>query len=266
MAVRLFEQATHAHLYAKFRPTYPRAVLEAICKFITKHGGGFDLAVDVACGPGNSTFHLCDTFNRCVGVDISPAQVEEGVRKARELGVQNVEFKVASASKLPVEASSVDLVACAQAWHWVDPEELYREAERVLRPNGCLAVYGYGNCQLVNKECHQLVSHFYSHTLLGCWNARRGHVDDLYRQCKLPYGVTERLDMEFPTTMELPAFIGYLSSWSAYQKYLERNPETTVLAQLQDGIQTILQPTASDQPPLVDLAFPVFVILGKKDN
>ncbi len=267
MALRLFEQATHAQLYSQFRPTYPKVVLETIHKFIAKHGGGkAGLAVDVACGSGQSTFHLCNHFDQCIGVDISHSQVAEGKKKAGELGVRNVEFKVGDVANLPVEDSSVDLLACAQAWHWLDPEDLYREADRVLKTQGCLAVYGYGNCKLVNKECGLLVSHFYTHTLQGYWHAKRRHIDDLYRQCRLPYVITERFDMEFPTSMELQGFIGYLSSWSGYRNYLDKNPENVVLAKLEESIRTILQPTARDQPVQVDMVFPIFLILGLKDQ
>lgn len=264
MAVRLFEQATHAQLYAKFRPTYPRTVLETICNFITKHGGRFDAAADIACGSGQSTFYLCERFKQCVGVDISTPQVEEGRKEAQKRGIQNVEFKVGSAYDLPVEDSSMNLVACAQAWHWLEPEVFYKEADRALRSHGCLAVYGYSNCELANKECNQLVSHFYSYTLKGCWHAGRNHIDDLYYHCRLPYEVTERYDLQSPTSMALPDFIGYISSWSGYRKYLERNPETTVLARLQEQMQAVLEPSAEGQTPQVDMVFPIFLLLGLK--
>ena len=54
-------------------------------------------------------------------------------------------FSVASETQLPVASSSIDLVAAAQAVHWFQPiDAFYKEAHRVLKPHGCLAVYGYG--------------------------------------------------------------------------------------------------------------------------
>ena len=29
------------------------------------------------------------------------------------------------------------------AWHWLDAERFNKEVKRVLKPNGCIAIYGY---------------------------------------------------------------------------------------------------------------------------
>ena len=266
MAVRLFEEVTHAQLYSKYRPTYPRAVLDIISSFISKHGGGFGTVVDVGCGSGQSTFYLGGLFQRCVGIDISKAQVENAQRQCQE-NVQNVEFKVGDVSNLPVESETVDVVTCAQAWHWLNPADLYRECNRVLKPKGCLVVYGYGNVELTNKDCNRLVSNFYSSTLKGCWHQGRLHIDNLYKDVKLPYKVTERHDLSMHHVMSLPGFIGYVSSWSGYQTYCERNPGNTMLTDLQEGIKAVLEGTDldRDQEAKVEMRFPVFVIMGQKD-
>ena len=275
--IRVFEQAAHAQLYSKFRPIYPQKILDIISGFISRNGGGFGVAVDVACGSGQSTFYLSSRFQNCFGFDISEAQVECAQQKHRELNVRNVSFKVANAASLPLENASVDLVSCAQAWHWMDPDQLYHEADRVLKPKGCLAVYGYGNCRLLNQECNRLVSHFYSSTLKGFWNDRRRHIDQLYQEVSLPYQNSERHDLDsgISSSMKLPHFIGYVSSWSGYQNYCDRNPGNSVLEDLQQNMEGVLKEddsgcktqvsSGSDSSSLVvDVVFPVFLILGQK--
>lgn len=42
----------------------------------------------------------------------------------------------------PDEDGTFDLVACAQAWHWIDRERGTRRAERLLRSGGWLAIFG----------------------------------------------------------------------------------------------------------------------------
>ena len=37
------------------------------------------------------------------------------------------------------------------AWHWLDAERFYEEAKRVLKPRGCLAVYGH-NAEIKGNE------------------------------------------------------------------------------------------------------------------
>ena len=262
MAIRLFEQVVHAQLYSKFRPTYPKAVLDIISGFISKNGGRFGLAVDVACGSGQSTFYLRNCFAHCIGIDISKSQVAQAQKKCQEQGDPNVEFRVGDVADLPVEDGAVDLLTCAQAWHWIDPTHLYREASRVLKPKGCLAIYGYGNVQLINKECNELVSSFYWSTLKGYWHQNRKHINNLYTEVKLPYLVTERHDITSAMTMEVPHFIGYVSSWSGYQDYCEKNPGNKALEELQEKITGILQQSQSNME--LEISFPVFVILGQK--
>jgi SAM-dependent methyltransferase len=47
---------------------------------------------------------------------------------------------VASAEDIPVPSRSVDVVVCAQSFHWFDHEHALPEIARVLRPGGRLAL------------------------------------------------------------------------------------------------------------------------------
>ena len=146
-SVRRFEALAHAAAYATFRPTYPRAVFDIVSSFIKKNGSsGFGVAADVACGSGQSTFSLCSLFQKVIGVDISEAQITHAKAKVADTlpESRSIEFIVGDAHNLPLESSSADLITCATAWHWLNPEVFYREVKRVLKPKGCLAVYGYG--------------------------------------------------------------------------------------------------------------------------
>ena len=97
------------------------------------------------CGSGQGTFQLLEHFKQCLGIDISRAQVKEAQEKASSMEVkENVMFLVGDAAELPVESGTVDLVTAAAAWHWFpDKNKFYSECKRVLKQNGCLAVYSY---------------------------------------------------------------------------------------------------------------------------
>ena len=47
---------------------------------------------------------------------------------------------------------SVDLVTCSQAAHWFDFGNFFREVDRILTPNGVLAVYSRGDYVLVHQD------------------------------------------------------------------------------------------------------------------
>ena len=267
--IRLFEQASHARVYSKYRPTYPKTVLDIISGYITRNGGGHELAVDIACGSGQSTFYLLESFQRCIGVDISEAQISEAQKKCEQQGYgKNIHFMVGNGIETPVEAASADVITIAQAWHWMcnNLEELYSECKRILKPNGCLVVYGYGNVQVVNNDSSKsLVTDFYSKTLQGCWHKERSHIDNEYAEVNLPFGNIERHDIEMTKTTTLSDFIGYVSSWSGYQKYCEVNPGNKVLEELHGQLMELCSSAKSDNVYL-KTRFPVFLILGQKNK
>ena len=143
-----FESVDISEAYAKFRPVYPQSVANIIVYYMkSKESLGFDFAVDVGCGSGQSTFLLCEYFNKVVGLDVSETQIQQAKLKCSREATSSklaVEFIVGDAHNLPFESSSVDLITCAMAWHWLDAEKFYNEAKRVLKPGGCLAIYGHG--------------------------------------------------------------------------------------------------------------------------
>ena len=239
--------------------------------------------MDVACGTGHSTFYLRTHFKQCLGFDISEAKVACAKQKGRELNARNVEFKAVSANSLPLGDGSVDLVSCAEAWHWLEPEVFYREVGRVLRPGGCRAVYGYRDPTILNQECDDLLSVFRFKTLKGYDHERNEHLENLYSEVRLAYPNLVRFDLptEMSYTMELSDIIGYISSWSGYQTYCEKTPGNSVLEELQQNMESALkaavsqsdssstaeEPSHSDCSSLkVDVVIPLFGQLGQKPN
>ena len=265
MAYRLFEETSHALIYAKFRPTYPPKVRETIGDFIRKNGGGFQKMVDVACGSGQSTFYMASLFSKVCGVDISQAQVNQAQEKSKQLKYDNVEFCVGSAEKMPLADKSVDIVTCAQALHWLDESKFYSEADRILKPKGILAAYGYGNVEPKHEQCRALVTRFYKGTLKGYWADRRKHIDNCYKDFKLPYAKSERYDFYSDVEMKLPDFIGYVSSWSGYCNYCEHHPGTTVLNDLEQELHKELGADVSKELISMKLQFPIFILIAQKE-
>ena len=112
-------------------------------------------ALDIGCGSGQSTVALSQHFKEVIGADVSEAQLAQtpqGLPGA-------VSFRVSSAEDLSFQASgSVDLVTVASAIHWIDLDQFYPEVERVLRPGGVLAVYGYSLTVLDSDEGTELTT------------------------------------------------------------------------------------------------------------
>ena len=156
MASQLFQGKAIADAYASFRPVYPKALVSEIIKFCNADtpASKLELAVDVGCGSGQSTLLLKEHFNSILGVDVSAAQVEKAPKD-----IENVRFECSSAYDIPAEDDSVDLVTVAQTLHWLDASKFYADVKRILKSNGVLAVYGYGNVSLDIDEAATLIFH-----------------------------------------------------------------------------------------------------------
>lgn len=55
----------------------------------------------------------------------------------------NLQFQACPAEKLPFADSSLDLVSTFEAMHYFKYDEYFKEVQRVLKPNGTLAVVVY---------------------------------------------------------------------------------------------------------------------------
>jgi SAM-dependent methyltransferase len=112
----------------------------------------------------------------------------------------------------------VDLITVAQAAHWFDLDAFYREAERVLKPSGVLALWCYGLAH-VTPEIDSLVETFFSKTVGPYWPDKRRHIDNDYATLAFPYKqlATPRFEMELTWTAD--QCLDYLKTWSAVKRY-----------------------------------------------
>ena len=73
-----------------------------------------------------------------VGLDLSETMIEIASGNAQEHGVsERVEFREGDAAKMPFEEASFDFViSSGSLHHWKEPNRIFREVHRVLKP-GC---------------------------------------------------------------------------------------------------------------------------------
>ncbi len=139
--------------YALFRPSYPPQLFDTILSYCKKGNKERQtLAVDVACGSGQSTYPLSQHFDQVIGLDINSDQLLQCNQDCH-----NVSFRQGPAEDLGfLEDCSVDLITCGQALHWLETEIFYQQVARVLKTNGVLAVYCYSKCHITNNyQAHQ---------------------------------------------------------------------------------------------------------------
>jgi SAM-dependent methyltransferase len=100
--------------------------------------------LELAAGPGDPGFaaaRIIGASGHLISTDVAPAMVEVAKRRARELGVSNVEFDVIDATRTGLPSASVDGIVCRWGYSLIpDVTAAFVESRRVLRPGGRLAL------------------------------------------------------------------------------------------------------------------------------
>lgn len=125
-----------ADAYAAHRPGYPPETLAALVAGLAPpiH------AADIGCGTGISTRLLAPHCQSVIGIDPNEDMLDQARREDAAGTSSRIRYVVASAEATNLPDRSVDLIVCAQAFHWFDPEPTLLEFRRILKSGGRLGL------------------------------------------------------------------------------------------------------------------------------
>jgi len=125
---RFTQRASDYHLA---RPSYPDGAFDAVLD-------GFDASsvciADIGAGTGRSAQPLVDRGATVIAVEPNEAMRAALVEDGR------IEVRDGTAEFTGLDEACVDLIVCAQSYHWFDVDAACVEFARVLHPNGRLAL------------------------------------------------------------------------------------------------------------------------------
>ncbi|MGH3222867.1 MAG: class I SAM-dependent methyltransferase [Streptosporangiaceae bacterium] len=136
-----------AENYARYRRGYPDTIVAAVIGHLRL--GPDDTVIDLGCGTGLLTAPVARNVGLVVGVD-PEADMLAIARRQAEPGLNSkVVWVLGSDDDLPAVArllgdGSVGAVTVGQALHFMDYENLFLRARRLLRPGGGIAVIANG--------------------------------------------------------------------------------------------------------------------------
>ena len=207
------------------------------------------VALDIATGNGQVAHKLSPFFETVYGIDISQNQLNNAVT------AENIIYKVASAENTFFKNQEFDLITIAQAIHWFDFDLFYKEIYRILKPEGIIAVLGYGLFS-TNAHSDKIITHFYYNIVGPYWDAERKYLDKNYKTIPFPFEeiVTKPFENHLVWTFE--QLIGYLGTWSATQHYILKNNKNPI-----DLIYDELKKSWQENDQKV--TFPLLLRMGK---
>ena len=129
-----FTGLSEAERYARSRPYFHQIAIERAKERLDIEGP-LPLALDIACGTGQSAAALLPLANQVVGIDSSKSMLSHATTKPQ------IRYAQAHAEALPFASESFPLVTTALAFHWFERQKFLAEAWRVLRPRGSLVIY-----------------------------------------------------------------------------------------------------------------------------
>ena len=120
-----------AEAYSRGRPEYPAALLPWLADELGIQPA--QQVLDLGAGTGKFTRLLTQT-----GARVSAVEPVEAMRLQLAQALPDVAALPGTAESIPLPDASVDVVACAQAFHWFSTHAALAEIHRVLKPGGKL--------------------------------------------------------------------------------------------------------------------------------
>lgn len=132
-----FNDFNEAKRYRQNRPYFHQLAINRAAKTL-----GINeivpIALDIACGTGQSSVALSSIAEQVIGLDLSWSMLTNA-----EFSKQ-VHYTLGRAEVLPLVSSSIPVASCALAFHWFNRDLFLKESWRVLKPGGFLIIYNNG--------------------------------------------------------------------------------------------------------------------------
>lgn len=204
--------STQSDHYAKYRPTYPSDFFQFIKTKIQNPKKAWD------CGTGNGqvAFELANFFEVVFATDISKSQIDNALK------ADNIFYSVQSAERTNFQDHTFDLIVVAQAIHWFDFDQFYKEVKRTAKDKAIICVVGYSLLK-ISEPIDKIITDFYLNIIGKYWDKERKYLNENYQTIPFPFDEFKTPNFAIEKHWDLEHLIGYINTWSAVKHFIEQN-------------------------------------------
>lgn len=234
--------------YAKYRPTYPSALFT----FLTNLSSHRRVAWDCATGSGQSAFELAKFFQTVYATDLSQKQILSARKHPQ------IRYSQGRAEQSGLPPGSIDLITVAQAFHWFDHRLFFREARRVIRPDGgLLAIWMYEQT-VINVSVDEVMRDFHADVVGKFGENELKTFKANFQKMSLPIQEITPPSFEMSGTWTLEQLKGYLFTWSATQSAIRKTGKNPV-----EEFSSRLDAAWGDPNQSLEVRWPVVLRVGR---
>lgn len=235
--------------YAKHRPQYPEELFVFLSEICEQH----DRVWDCATGNGQAAISCSKYFSQVEATDLSAEQIQHCIVHPK------VTYSVCPAEHTPFDNHSFDLIIVALAIHWFNQEQFFQEVERVLKPNGVLAIWGYGFLEIEHK-IDKIIAEDFLKPIDKFWASGNRQVMAGYRDLTLLFdAIPIPQNYVMRVNWNLQQLLAYFRTWSAVKRYSTELGHDPV-DKLEMKLKTVWN--ESDKTKLVQM--PLFIKASRK--
>jgi SAM-dependent methyltransferase len=251
--------------YRRYRRDVPDAVVQTL---VERAGAGpDDLGVDVGSGTGQLAVPLARRIGTLLAVEPETAMLALLRQRGRDDGVANLLCVLAADTDLGLVTEVVGqgtcaLVTVANALHWMDADQFFGSARRLLRPAGVLAVVTHGVPLWLGDTDWAAALRRFLERWLGAGAGTSCGTDARTlreRSAAMEAAGFDALDLaahSYDAPVDAEYVIGHL-----YSAMSEEHVPAARQSEFENGVRTALEPFAC--APLVERV-PVTVLLGRR--
>jgi len=237
--------------YAKHRPTYP----DELFRFFSEISVSHESVWDCATGNGQAAAACAKYFSHIEATDISSEQIQHCIPHPK------ITYSISPAETTPFADHSFDCIMVAQAYHWFDQEKFSREADRILKPKGILAIFGYAFFE-IDPEIDFHIKDSFLPLIDPFWAAGNRLLMSGYKDVTLPFNeIPDPKAFAITVGWNLPQLTEYLRTWSGVKRYVKELGGDPVA-----DLETAIKPLWGKVDMVKSVKMPLYLRVSRKSS